>query len=155
MWRCLDQSPQSKVKLPRAIASPWDFKRQEKSVGPNPAETVAVAAKRWIRPALEPVAQKDKEGYDWLLLQGWACKVDWELEAKTIWGRTLPEVIPSINGKLVRLYGFTLAEIMLGFVPKRKMRHKEIRPDILPKVMQETTHRDKMGDRGRSDRGVS
>lgn len=75
----------------------------------------------------------------------------WELEAKLIWGRTLPEVIPSINGKLVRLYGFTLAEIMLGFVPKRKMRHKEIRPDILPEVMQETTHRDKMGDRGRSD----
>lgn len=74
MWQCLDQSPQSKVKLHRAIASPWDFTTQEKSVGPNPAETVAVAAKRWTRPAPEHVAQKDKEGYDWLLLKGWACK---------------------------------------------------------------------------------
>lgn len=38
--------------------------------------------------------------------------------AKMIWRRSIPEIIPSINGRLVRLHGFTPSEIMLGYVPE-------------------------------------
>ncbi len=45
--------------------------------------------------------------------------------AKTIWGRSIPEIIPSINGRLVRLHGFTPSEIMLGYVPEWKVTGSE------------------------------
>ncbi len=37
---------------------------------------------------------------------------------KTIWGRRIPEILPSVNSRLVRLHRFTPEEIMLGFVPE-------------------------------------
>ena len=38
--------------------------------------------------------------------------------AKMNWGRIIPEILPPINGRLIRLHGFTPGEIMLGFVPE-------------------------------------
>ena len=46
-------------------------------------------------------------------------------EAKMIWGRSIPEIIPLINGRLVRLHGFTPSEIMLGYVPEWKVTGSE------------------------------
>lgn len=36
--------------------------------------------------------------------------------AKTIWGRSIPDIMPLINDRLVRLHGFISAKTMLGFV---------------------------------------
>ena len=35
--------------------------------------------------------------------------------AKTYWGRALPEVMPNINGRLLRVHGYTPSEILLGY----------------------------------------
>ena len=95
---------------------------------------MAVASKFWTPPAIETIAHKDKEGYDQLSLERWTYKVlDWGPGAKTIWGRSIPEILPLINDRLVRLDGFSPAEIMLGFVPKWKVMQghvKKTRPDI-------------------------
>lgn len=141
MWQCLDQSPQLKVQFAWAIVSSWSTKRGGKSAAPNRVGTSAVAAKFWTPPAIEPVAHKDKEGYDQLLLKRWTYKVpDRGPGAKTIWGRSIPEVLPSINGRLVRLHGFSPAEIMLRFVLKWKVMQghaQEARPDITHGAMRE------------------
>lgn len=52
--------------------------------------------------------------------------LDRGLGAKTIWGRSIPEIFPLINGRLVRLHGFTPSEIMLGYIPERKVTGREI-----------------------------
>ena len=39
-------------------------------------------------------------------------------EAKFIWGRSLPQIQPNINGRLLRIHGFTPGEILLGYSPK-------------------------------------
>ena len=62
--------------------------------------------------------------------------------AKTIWGRSISIILPLVNGRLVRLHGFTPAEIMLGFVPKWKVTHRnaqQVAPDIMYETTQETT----------------
>lgn len=139
MWQRLDQSSQSKVQLARAIVSSWSTTRE--SAGPNPGGTAAVAAKFWTPPALEPVLHEDKEDHDQLSLKRWTYKVlDCGPGAKTIWGRSTPEILPLINDRLVHLDGFSPAEIMLGFVPKWKVmqRHvKETWPDIRHGATQE------------------
>ena len=84
VWQRLDQLPQSKVQLTRAIASSWDFTREEKLAGPTLLGTAAVAAKSYTPPALKPIAHKDKEGYNRLLLKRWTGKIDWGPGAKTI-----------------------------------------------------------------------
>lgn len=69
-------------------------------------------------------------------------KLDQGPEAKTIWGHNIPEILTLINGWLVYIYGFSLAEIMLEFVPKWKViegHAKETRPDIMHGAMQEAT----------------
>ena len=56
--------------------------------------------------------------------------------------RELPLRLPLINGRLVRLHGFTPAEIMLGFVPEWKVTRgnaQEIMPDITHGTMREAT----------------
>ena len=140
IWQRLDLSPQLKVQLAQAIASSWFIKRGKKSAGPNLLGTAAVAAKFWTLPA---IAHKDKEGYDQLLLKRWTYKVlDRGPGAKTIWGRSIPEILPSVNGRLVRLHGFTPAEIMLGFVPDWKVTRgnaQEVMPDITHGTMREAT----------------
>ena len=62
--------------------------------------------------------------------------------AKTIWGCSIPKILPSVNGWLVRLHGFTLAEIMLGFVPEWRITktHRdtsEVPPRFIEKALQE------------------
>ena len=112
IWQRLDQSPQSKVQFARTIVSSWSTKGG--SIGPNPVGTAAVATKFLTPPAIVPVAHKDKEGYDQLSLKRWTYKVlDWGPGAKTIWGRSIPKILPLMNGQLVRLHGFIPAEIML------------------------------------------
>ena len=135
IWQRLDQSPQSKVQLAQAIASSWLPKRKERPARPNPVGTAAVAAKFWTPPSIEPVAHKDKEGYDQLLLKKRMCKVDWGPGAKIIWGRSIPKILPLINGQLVRLHGLNPAEIMLEFAPKRKTIGGHT-PELLREVIQ-------------------
>ena len=68
------------------------------------------------------------------------CVLDRGPGAKTIWGRSILEVLPSINGRLVRLHGFTPAETMLGFVPEWRVTHEdaqEVMSDITQGAMQE------------------
>ncbi len=62
--------------------------------------------------------------------------------AKTIWGRSNPEILPSVNGRLVRLYRFTPSEIIVGFVPEWKitqMSAHEVIPDITNETTREAT----------------
>lgn len=95
----LDQSPQSEVQLARAIASSWDFKREEKSAGPNLVRAAAVASKFWIPPVIKTIEHEDKEDHDRLLPKRWTYKeLDQGPKAKTIWGRNIPEILPLING---------------------------------------------------------
>ena len=42
-------------------------------------------------------------------------------QARTYWGRGLPEIMPNINGRLLRVHGFTPAEILMGFNPEWKV----------------------------------
>ena len=115
MWQRLDKSPRSKLQLARAIASSWLPKREERPAGLNLAGIAAVASKSWTPPAIETIAHKDKAGYDQLLLRKWTYKVlDRGPGAKTIWGRSIPKILALINGQLVRLHGFSPAEILLG-----------------------------------------
>lgn len=46
-------------------------------------------------------------------------------QARTMWGRAIPEIMPAINGRLMRLHGFTPAEILLGFIPEWRQTHRE------------------------------
>lgn len=63
--------------------------------------------------------------------------------AKTNWGRGIPEVLPPINSRLIRLYGFTPAEIMLGFVPEWKItKTKKDEPEMVPGAMEEALQED-------------
>ncbi len=70
IWQRLDQPPQSKVQLARAIVSSWDFKREKKLAGPNLVGIAAVATKFSTPPAIESVAHEDKNDCDRLLLKG-------------------------------------------------------------------------------------
>lgn len=68
--------------------------------------------------------------------------LDWGPEAKTIWGRRLPKIIPLINGQLDRLYGFPPSEITLEYVPKWKVARRETQvfiPGNMPGTTQEAT----------------
>ena len=70
--------------------------------------------------------------------------LDRALRAKTIWGQSISEILPSVNGRLVRLHGFTPAEIMLRFVPEWKILHKsghEVILDITNETTREATSR--------------
>ncbi len=58
--------------------------------------------------------------------------------AKTIWVQSIPEILPSVNGRLVRFHGFTPAEIMLGFVPEWKIKQRSAHK-VIPDIMNETT----------------
>lgn len=73
----------------------------------------------------------------------------WVLErgpgAKPIWGRSIPGIMPSIDGRLVRLHGFTPAEIILGFVPEWKVTHavaQEVTPEGAHGLIEEAIQRD-------------
>lgn len=39
-------------------------------------------------------------------------------EAKRVWGRSLPAIQPNINGRLLRIHGFTPGEILMGYNPR-------------------------------------
>ena len=65
--------------------------------------------------------------------------------AKTIWGRSIPKILPSVNGRLVRLHGFIPAEIMLGFIPKWKVTHRNVQ-QVAPDIMHETTRETTLGE---------
>ena len=39
-------------------------------------------------------------------------------QAKHCWGRAIPQIMLSINGRLLRIHGFTPAEILLGYNPE-------------------------------------
>lgn len=41
--------------------------------------------------------------------------------AKHYWGRAIPQIMPNINGRLLRVHGFTPAEILLRYNPKWKI----------------------------------
>ena len=60
MWQLLDQSPQIKVQLARAMALSCPTRRGRKSAGPNLIETAAAALKFWTPPVIETVAHEDK-----------------------------------------------------------------------------------------------
>ena len=68
--------------------------------------------------------------------------------AKTIWGRSNPEILPSVNGRLVRLHRFTPSEIIVGFVPEWKITQRsahEVIPDITNETTREATPREVYG----------
>ncbi len=111
-WQRLDRSPQSKVQPARAIASSWDFKREEKSAGPKIVGRAAVATKFSTPLAIESVAHEQKRGHDRLLFKGWTCKVDWGPGAKNVWGRSIPKILHLMNGRSVCVDGVSPAEIM-------------------------------------------
>ena len=58
--------------------------------------------------------------------------------AKTIWRRSIPKILPSVNGGLVRLHGLTPTEIILGFVPEWKITQKNAH-EVIPDITNETT----------------
>ena len=39
-------------------------------------------------------------------------------QAKRIWGGAVPQIMPNINGRLLRIHGFTPAELMMGYNPE-------------------------------------
>ncbi len=79
------------------MVSSWPTER--KSAGPNPGGTVAVAAKFWTLPALEPVLHKETEGHDQSSLKRWTYKeLDWRPGAKAIWRRSIPKILHLTNG---------------------------------------------------------
>lgn len=39
-------------------------------------------------------------------------------EARNFWGVAIPQIMPNINGRLLRIHGYTPAEILMGFNPK-------------------------------------
>lgn len=41
--------------------------------------------------------------------------------AKRYWGRSLQEILPAINGRLIRLYGFNPWGDILGYTPEWQM----------------------------------
>lgn len=62
--------------------------------------------------------------------------------SKNDWGRSIPEILPSVNGRLFRLHGFTPSEIMLGYAPEWKVTHgkaQKVMPGNTHGVMQEVT----------------
>ncbi len=61
--------------------------------------------------------------------------------AKTIWGRSIPDIMPSINDRLVRLHGFTSAKTMLGFVTDWKAMNANA-PGVTPGLIEETLQKD-------------
>ena len=49
-------------------------------------------------------------------------------QSKAIWGRALPQIMPNINSRLLRIQGFTPAEILMGYNPQWNVtRHGEER----------------------------
>lgn len=62
--------------------------------------------------------------------------------AKTNWGRSIPKILPPINGRLIRLHGFTPAEILLEFMPEWKITRTyrdllEAVPGVMEEALQE------------------
>lgn len=51
-------------------------------------------------------------------------------QAKYAWGRSLPEIMPNINGRLVRTHGFTPAEIFFGYNPQYVVTQREPTVDL-------------------------
>lgn len=47
-------------------------------------------------------------------------------QARRIWGRSIPEILPNINGRLLRIHGFTPAQILLGFNPQWQHPQPEV-----------------------------
>lgn len=66
-----------------------------------------------------------------------------KLGAKTSWGCSISEILLPINSRLICLYDFTPAEIMLGFVPKSKITkiHKDT-TEVTPGVIEEASQED-------------
>lgn len=59
-----------------------------------------------------------------------------------MWGRSIPEIILSINGRRVHLHYFTPSQVMLGYVPEWKVTRgetQEFTPGITPRTRQEAT----------------
>lgn len=54
--------------------------------------------------------------------------------AKVVWSKSLPEVLPSINGRLIRIHEFTPSEILMGHVPEWKFENSEqaLQPSVPP-----------------------
>ena len=72
--------------------------------------------------------------------------------ADTIWGRSIPEIMFLINGRLVRLHSFTPAEIMLGFVAEWTITHTDAQA-VSPGVAQGLTEETVQGDLNEMDKG--
>ena len=66
----------------------------------------------------------------WVLYRG--------LGVKTVWGRSIPKILPSVNGQLVCLHGFTLVENMLGFLLEWKVTYRNAQR-IASDIIHETT----------------
>lgn len=80
---------------------------------------MALALKSWTPCTIKKIKLKDKESFNQLSLNKWVYKVDNQaLRAKTIWKCTLPKIKFLINKKLVYLYSFTCAKIILEYMLK-------------------------------------
>ena len=49
------------------------------------------------------------------------------IDAKKGWGRTISQILHKINGRLLRIHGFTPAEILMGFNPEYKAQLRVLR----------------------------
>lgn len=61
--------------------------------------------------------------------------------AKMIWGSSIPDIMPSINDRLVRLHGFISAKTMLGFVTDWKVMNANA-SGVTPGLIEETLQKD-------------
>ena len=57
---------------------------------------------------------------------------------QSYWGRALPEVMPNINGRLLRVHGYTPSEILLGYNATWKYEPNNS-PDIVGPVESKST----------------
>ena len=102
---------------------------------------MALASKFLTPPIIKTIALKDKKGCDQLSLDRWVYKTpDQGPRVKTIWGRSIPKILHLINDGAVCLDGFSLVEIILGYVPEWKIVYRkgqDMMLSITHKVMKE------------------
>ena len=53
-------------------------------------------------------------------------------QARNNWGRSFPQIMPNINGRLLRFQGFTPAEILMGYNPQWTVTRHGEEPDADP-----------------------
>lgn len=59
--------------------------------------------------------------------------------ARLSWGRSIPQIMPNINGRLLRIHGFTPAEILMGYKPEWKIATNETATDVASEVIDVAT----------------